>query len=160
LRSSLQDEGWKTRTFTENKYAAPSGNRTAERGTLMVRFRTGVQDYALGGHPLWELFRTVYQMTKRPFVREGWYWEPAMSGRWSVAKKPNLREMGGVPQTRALIAAIEAVAPGNNVSARILRASAERHHLTGDRLLFATDHRPDIAGSQYQPPATQGLLVI
>src|SRR5713101_4513507 len=60
-------KGWKTRTFTEKVCLHHRGIGTAERGTLMVRFRTGAQDYALGGHPLWELFRTVYQMTKRPF---------------------------------------------------------------------------------------------
>jgi hypothetical protein len=38
---------------------------------LKARFRTGGLDYALGGHPLWELFRTVYQMTKQPFVIGG-----------------------------------------------------------------------------------------
>ncbi len=64
-------KGWKTRTFTEKVCLHHRGIGTAERGTLMARFRTGVQDYALGGHPLWELFRTVYQMTKRPFVAGG-----------------------------------------------------------------------------------------
>ncbi len=37
----------------------------------MARFRCGALDYALGGHPVWELFRTVYQMTKRPFAVGG-----------------------------------------------------------------------------------------
>jgi hypothetical protein len=64
-------KGWKTRTFTEKVCLHHRGIGTAERGTLMARFRTGAQDYALGGHPLWELFRTVYQMTKRPFVAGG-----------------------------------------------------------------------------------------
>ncbi len=59
-------KGWKTRTFTEKVCLHHRGIGTAERGTLMARFRTGAQDYALGGHPIWELFRTVYQMTKRP----------------------------------------------------------------------------------------------
>jgi hypothetical protein len=31
----------------------------------------GVKDYALGNHPLWQLFRTAYQMTKRPAVVGG-----------------------------------------------------------------------------------------
>ncbi len=64
-------KGWKTRTFTEKVCLHHRGIGTAERGTLMARFRTGAQDYALGGHPIWELFRTVYQMTKRPFVAGG-----------------------------------------------------------------------------------------
>jgi poly-beta-1,6-N-acetyl-D-glucosamine synthase len=64
-------KGWKTRTFTEKVCLHHRGIGTAERGTLMARFRTGVQDYALGGHPIWELFRTVYQMTKKPIVAGG-----------------------------------------------------------------------------------------
>ena len=64
-------KGWKTRTFTEKVCLHHRGIGTAERGTLMARFRTGAQDYALGGHPIWELFRTVYQMTKRPFAVGG-----------------------------------------------------------------------------------------
>jgi glycosyltransferase involved in cell wall biosynthesis len=64
-------KGWKTRTFTEkvSLHHRPMG--TAERGTFKVRFKTGSLDYALGGHPLWELFRTCYQMSKRPFVIGG-----------------------------------------------------------------------------------------
>jgi biofilm PGA synthesis N-glycosyltransferase PgaC len=64
-------KGWKTRTFTEKVCLHHRGIGTAERGTLMARFRTGAQDYALGGHPIWEVFRTVYQMTKRPFMLGG-----------------------------------------------------------------------------------------
>jgi len=64
-------KGWKTRTFTEKVCLHHRRIGTAERGTLMARFRTGAQDYALGGHPIWELFRTAYQMTKRPFVVGG-----------------------------------------------------------------------------------------
>lgn len=64
-------KGWKTRTFTEKACLHHRAIGTAERGRLMAKFRTGAQDYALGGHPIWELFRTVYQMTKRPFVVGG-----------------------------------------------------------------------------------------
>lgn len=87
-------KGWKTRTFTEKVCLHHRGIGTAERGTLMARFRTGAQDYALGGHPIWELFRTVYQMTKRPFavgglvLGAGYVW--AMIRR---EEKPISREM-------------------------------------------------------------------
>jgi hypothetical protein len=30
-----------------------------------------MKDYALGNGPLWELLRTFYQMTRRPFVLHG-----------------------------------------------------------------------------------------
>ena len=44
---------------------------TAERGTLAAKFRVGELDYALGGHPLWEIFRTAYQMWKKPYLVGG-----------------------------------------------------------------------------------------
>ncbi len=64
-------KGWKTRAFPEKVSTHHREMGTAQRGRLMARFKFGIQDYALGGHPLWEVFRTVYQMTKRPFVLGG-----------------------------------------------------------------------------------------
>src|SRR5437867_12941258 len=64
-------KGWKTRTFIETVCLHHRNIGSAEHGALMARFRDGIQDYALGGHPLWELFRTVYQMSKRPLVVGG-----------------------------------------------------------------------------------------
>ena len=34
-------------------------------------FKLGMKDYSVGNHPLWQLFRTFYQMTHRPFVVGG-----------------------------------------------------------------------------------------
>ncbi len=34
-------------------------------------FRRREKDYYLGGHPVWELFRVAYRMTKRPYLIEG-----------------------------------------------------------------------------------------
>jgi poly-beta-1,6-N-acetyl-D-glucosamine synthase len=64
-------KGWKTRTFTDKMCLHHREIGTAQRGALMARFRFGVQDYALGGHPIWEFFRTVYQMANRPFLLGG-----------------------------------------------------------------------------------------
>jgi glycosyltransferase involved in cell wall biosynthesis len=64
-------KGWKTRTFTDKVCMHHRKMGTAQRGAWMATFRTGARDYALGGHPLWELFRTVYQMSKKPFVISG-----------------------------------------------------------------------------------------
>jgi glycosyltransferase involved in cell wall biosynthesis len=60
-------KGWKTRTFTEKAYRHHRDMGTAAQGVVMARFKSGALDYALGGHPIWELFRAVYQMTKRPY---------------------------------------------------------------------------------------------
>jgi len=37
----------------------------------MVAFRGGKGDYMLGGHPLWEVCRCIYQMTQRPILLGG-----------------------------------------------------------------------------------------
>jgi biofilm PGA synthesis N-glycosyltransferase PgaC len=64
-------KGWKTRTFTEKTCLHHRSLGTAEQGLLATRFRQGVKDYSLGSHPVWELFRTFYQMTKKPFIIGG-----------------------------------------------------------------------------------------
>lgn len=64
-------KGWKTRTFREKAcfHHRPMG--TAETSALRVRFKYGLKDYAIGNHPLWELFRTIYQVTRRPHLLGG-----------------------------------------------------------------------------------------
>jgi glycosyltransferase involved in cell wall biosynthesis len=64
-------KGWRTRTFTDKVCLHHRQSGTAQRSVLMARFTTGALDYALGSHPVWEMFRTVYQMMKRPFVSGG-----------------------------------------------------------------------------------------
>jgi poly-beta-1,6-N-acetyl-D-glucosamine synthase len=63
--------GWKTRTFTERVCLHHRELGAAQHGVLGARFRDGVLDYLLGSHPLWELFRTAYQTTRRPAVVGG-----------------------------------------------------------------------------------------
>jgi biofilm PGA synthesis N-glycosyltransferase PgaC len=38
---------------------------------LTAWFRQGHKDYYLGGDPLWQVFRTLYQMTSRPYFVGG-----------------------------------------------------------------------------------------
>jgi hypothetical protein len=64
-------KGWKTRTFTEKVYFHHRQMGTAQQSPLMAKFKDGAKDYAVGSHPVWELFRSVYQMSKRPFVVGG-----------------------------------------------------------------------------------------
>ncbi|MGH9355587.1 MAG: glycosyltransferase [Terriglobia bacterium] len=65
---SARMKGWKTRTFTDKVCLHHRPMGTAQAGVLMARFGNGRQDYTVGNHPVWELFRAVYQMTRRPFV--------------------------------------------------------------------------------------------
>jgi len=64
-------KGWKTRTYTEKTciHHRPIGAGISSR--LTSKFRFGKQDYYLGGHPLWELFRSFYQMKHKPYVVGG-----------------------------------------------------------------------------------------
>jgi len=64
-------KGWQTRTFTEKFCEHHRKMGTAERRQVLAKFADGKLDYALGGHPLWELFRSVYQITKKPFFVGG-----------------------------------------------------------------------------------------
>jgi poly-beta-1,6-N-acetyl-D-glucosamine synthase len=65
-------KGWQTRTFVEKTctHHRPMGTG-ASKGQVRALFRHGQKDYALGFHPVWELFRGAYQMTKWPFVVGG-----------------------------------------------------------------------------------------
>ena len=63
--------GWHTRTYTEKFYCHHRKMGTAKDGMLRVKYKDGQKDYALGGHPLWEVFRATYQMTKSPLIVGG-----------------------------------------------------------------------------------------
>lgn len=58
--------GWHTRTFTERVCLHHRPMGTAQSSALAARFRLGKKDYVLGGHPLWQLFRSAYQMKESP----------------------------------------------------------------------------------------------
>jgi poly-beta-1,6-N-acetyl-D-glucosamine synthase len=86
-------KGWKTRSFTERVYQHRNMG-SAKHGPLGYKFAVGRLDYALGGHPLWEVCRAAYQMTKPPWVLGGMmiaagYAAAALTG----AKRPISREL-------------------------------------------------------------------
>jgi glycosyltransferase involved in cell wall biosynthesis len=64
-------KGWKTRTFSEKvcHHHRPMG--TANTNKAWVLFKLGGQDYYLGGHPLWQLFRALFQMRRKPYLVGG-----------------------------------------------------------------------------------------
>jgi glycosyltransferase involved in cell wall biosynthesis len=64
-------KGWKTKTFTDKVCLHHREIGTAQRGVLESWFQFGRKDYAMGNHPVWELCRTGYQMTKAPFFLGG-----------------------------------------------------------------------------------------
>jgi len=68
---SSRMKGWKTRTFTEKASTHHRSVGTAQNGKLASRFNYGAKDYRMGNHPLWEIFRSTYQMSKPPVLLGG-----------------------------------------------------------------------------------------
>ncbi len=64
-------KGWQTRSFTEKWCEHHRKMGTANHRSLMITFRGGYHDYLMGGQPVWQVFRSAYQMRRRPFVIGG-----------------------------------------------------------------------------------------
>jgi glycosyltransferase involved in cell wall biosynthesis len=64
-------KGWKTRTFTEKTIFHHRTMGTGKGNVLMARYRLGKEDYYEGSHPVWELFRAIYQMKFSPIIIGG-----------------------------------------------------------------------------------------
>jgi len=69
--TSARMKGWKTRSFTERTCLHHRRTGTSKAGILKARLLIGKKDYCLGGHPLWEVFRALYQMTLKPYLVGG-----------------------------------------------------------------------------------------
>lgn len=72
--------GWTTRTFTDKVCVHNRKIGTGGGKNLAAFFRFGRQDYYLGGHPIWEISRSIYQMKNKPYILGGvllligYYW--------------------------------------------------------------------------------------
>lgn len=64
-------KGWHTYSFGERTFYHHRKMGTAASGELEARFHYGKKDYFLGGHPLWQLFRGTFQLSKKPYVLGG-----------------------------------------------------------------------------------------
>lgn len=71
-------KGWKTRTFLDRVcfHHRKIGTGTGNSSTLAARFHYGRKAYYVGGHPLWEILRGLFQMRARPRV---------VGGAWFIA---------------------------------------------------------------------------
>jgi glycosyltransferase involved in cell wall biosynthesis len=63
--------GWKTRAFRQKSFFHHRRLGTAQRSTLAAMFRAGEKDYYLGKHPVSQLLRVLYRMTKKPILIGG-----------------------------------------------------------------------------------------
>ncbi len=64
-------KGWKTYSFGDKVFHHHKPMGQASTGVLGARFHYGKKDYFLGGHPLWQLARSTFQMAKKPYVLGG-----------------------------------------------------------------------------------------
>jgi glycosyltransferase involved in cell wall biosynthesis len=86
-------KGWKTRSFSERTFYHHRPLGTGGNGKWKAGFNYGKKDYRIGRHPLFEIIRIVYRMTKKPYIVGGII---LMSGYvWAVIsreKRPVSRE--------------------------------------------------------------------
>jgi biofilm PGA synthesis N-glycosyltransferase PgaC len=68
---SARAKGWETRTFVEKSFIHHRSQGGALHTGLRERIHMGRKDYLLGNHPLWEIFRSVYQMAHKPYLIGG-----------------------------------------------------------------------------------------
>jgi poly-beta-1,6-N-acetyl-D-glucosamine synthase len=68
---SARAKGWETRTFVEKRFVHHRIQGGALHKGLRERIYTGRKDYLLGNHPVWEMFRSLYQMTHKPYFIGG-----------------------------------------------------------------------------------------
>lgn len=64
-------KGWKTETFTDKICVHHRRMGTAKDHILRATFKSGYGDYPMGVHPVWQLFRSVYQMSREPIIFGG-----------------------------------------------------------------------------------------
>jgi glycosyltransferase involved in cell wall biosynthesis len=76
-------QGWTTRTFVDRACFHHRAMGTADRGVLRARFRHGQKDFMVGGHPLWQLMRGVFQMRNPPRVLGGACLIAGYFGAWA-----------------------------------------------------------------------------
>jgi FkbM family methyltransferase len=58
--------------FSEKFYFHHRHTGTAQQSVLKSKFKDGGKAYSVGSSPVWELFRAVYQMSKKPYVIGAW----------------------------------------------------------------------------------------
>jgi poly-beta-1,6-N-acetyl-D-glucosamine synthase len=64
-------KGWRTQTFTDKHCIHHRRMGTAKSNILIATFKSGYGDYPMGVHPAWQLFRSVYQMSRSPVILGG-----------------------------------------------------------------------------------------
>ena len=63
--------GWETRVCTERVLIHHRQQGTSGAHPWLVEFHNGRKDYLFGAHPLWQLCRATYRLTRKPYVIGG-----------------------------------------------------------------------------------------
>jgi glycosyltransferase involved in cell wall biosynthesis len=69
--TSARMKGWRTQSYTDKLFVHHRPMGTSHRKSLSVQFHQGERDYLTGGNPLWQFFRSVFQMSKKPYFVGG-----------------------------------------------------------------------------------------
>jgi len=128
---SARMKGWKTRTFTGKVCMHHRVMGTARHSVLLAKFRTGAKDYSVGNHPVWELFRAIYQIRKRPLfigglgLALGYIWSmvrrvkrPISRDFVNFTRREQMRRLGAF-WTGKTLKQIAGVPPRSNFNAEI-----------------------------------------
>lgn len=78
-------KGWETRTFPDKVCFHHRKLGTGNNSPLMVRFHYGTKAYYVGGHPLWEFIRGLFQMREKPRFLCGFYFLCGYA--WAVLRR-------------------------------------------------------------------------
>jgi len=100
-------KGWRTRTFTERVCVHHRPMGSANDGSrFAVNYKLGLRAYRLGFHPVWQLFRSMYQMTRPPYISAGLAlglgYFAAMFSRAERVVTPDIVKFQGRDQMRRL----------------------------------------------------------
>ena len=68
---SARMHGWETRVFTDKLLFHHRQQGTAQFHSYTVELSNGRKDSIFGSHPLWEISRATYRLTKKPIVLGG-----------------------------------------------------------------------------------------
>jgi poly-beta-1,6-N-acetyl-D-glucosamine synthase len=127
-------QGWTVTAFPDKRFHHHRAMGTAERSRVGAMFSYGQKDYYLGGSPVWQVFRALYQTTRSPRVIGGlslllgYAW--AATVRMPRAVSPDLQRFHRKEQMRKLRAVFGSLARLERVDAFTLHDSAgqKRQH--------------------------------
>jgi biofilm PGA synthesis N-glycosyltransferase PgaC len=115
--------GWTTRTFTERSCYHHRAMGTADRSILRARFHHGRKDYLVGGHPVWQVLRGIFQMRTRPRVLGGACLIAGYAAAWASGATstvpPDLRAFHRGEQLERLRRILRRRGAGAGVDARV-----------------------------------------